>query len=219
MDCKGVIFDFNGTLFWDSEKHEKAWKEFSKEIRGYELSEKEFKENVHGRTNELILKHIMGDECDSERIEYLSKEKERVYRELCKSDEKTFKLVPGAIELFDYLKKEGIPFTIATASIKDNVDFFIESFGLDKWFDEDKIAYDDGETNSKPDPDIYLKAAARIGVDIKGCIVFEDAISGIKAANNAGAKEIIVIDGKEEKASFKDIEGVSKIIKDFRDLI
>lgn len=106
MDCKGVIFDFNGTLFWDSEKHETAWKEFSKEIRGVELNEEEFKTKVHGRTNELILKYIMGEDCDKDKIDELSKEKERVYRELCKEDKENFRLVPGANEFFDYLKEK-----------------------------------------------------------------------------------------------------------------
>ncbi|MDZ5252098.1 HAD family phosphatase [Clostridium sp. LIBA-8841] len=219
MDCKGVIFDFNGTLFWDSEKHEIAWKEFSKEIRGVELNEEEFKTKVHGRTNELILKYIIGEDCDKDKIDKLSKEKERVYRELCKKDKENFRLVPGANEFFDYLKERGIPFTIATASIKENVDFFVESFNLNRWFDINKIAFDDGNTRSKPDPDIYLKAADLLGVNIKDCIVFEDAISGIKSANNAGVKEIIVIDGIGEKETFKDIVGVSKIIKDFRELL
>lgn len=64
-----------------------------------------------------------------------------------------------------------------------------------------------------------MKAADLLGVDIKECIVFEDAISGIKSANNAGVKEIIVVDGIGKKESFKDIVGVSKVIKDFRELL
>lgn len=219
MNCKGVIFDFNGTLFWDSEKHETAWKEFSKELRGNELNEEEFKTQVHGRTNELILKYIMGDNLEVEKLEELSKKKEKLYRELCKKDKETFKLVPGAIEFFDFLKENKIPFTIATASIKENVDFFIESFGLSKWFDSSKIAFDDGNTKSKPDPDIYLKAADLLGVDIKECIVFEDAISGIKSASNAGVKEIIVIDGGGEKESYRKLDRVTRIIKDFNELL
>lgn len=219
MNCKGVIFDFNGTLFWDSEKHETAWKEFSKELRGRELNEEEFKTQVHGRTNELILKYIMGDNLEVEKLEELSKGKEKLYRELCKKDEETFKLVPGASKFFDYLKENHIPFTIATASIKENVDFFVDSFNLNKWFDSNKIAFDDGNTKSKPDPDIYLKAADLLGVDIKECIVFEDAISGIKSASNAGVREIIVIDGLGEKESFKELKNVTKIIKDFNELL
>lgn len=173
MDCKGVIFDFNGTLFWDSEKHEIAWREFSKEIRGRELNEEEFKTKVHGRTNKLILEYIIGEDCEESRIDELSKEKERLYRNLCKEDKDTFKLVPGAEKFFDYLKEKEIPFTIATASIKEN----------------------------------------------KECIVFEDAISGIKSASNAGVKEIIVIDRLGKKESFKEIKGVKRIIKDFNELL
>lgn len=218
MDFKGVIFDFNGTLFWDSDKHESAWRKFSKDIRGYELSDDEFKENVHGRTNDLILKYVMGEKYEKEKLNKLSKEKERVYRELCKEDKERFKLVPGAKKFFDYLKEKNIPFTIATASISDNIDFFVESFNLEKWFDKNKIAFDDGYTKSKPDPDIYLKAAAKIGVDIKECIVFEDAISGIEAAKNASAKGIIVIDEKGDKDSFSELEGVIKVVRSFEEV-
>ena len=58
-----------------------------------------------------------------------------------------------------------------------------------------------------------------MGVDIKECIVFEDAISGIKSASNAGVKEIIVIDRLGKKESFKEIKGVKRIIKDFNELL
>ena len=58
-----------------------------------------------------------------------------------------------------------------------------------------------------------------MGVDIKECIVFEDAISGIKSASNAGVKEIIVIDRLGKKESFKEIKGVKRIIKNFNELL
>lgn len=102
--------------------------------------------------------------------------KETIYRELCLQDEERFRLAPGAAELLDWLCEHGIPHTIATASEIRNVRFFREHFGLDRWFDPRRIVYDDGTFSGKPAPDIYLRAAERIGLSPSRCIVAEDAV-------------------------------------------
>ncbi|MPQ44602.1 HAD family hydrolase [Clostridium tarantellae] len=215
MVYSGVIFDFNGTLFWDSEKHDIAWKAFSKELRGCELTDGELKKYVHGRTNKLILEYIVGEELDIERANYLASEKERVYRELCIKDKENFKLAPGAVELLDYLKEKDIAINIATASDNNNVGFFIESFNLDKWFDINKIVYDDGNIKSKPNPDIYLKAIEKIGLKSEQCIVFEDAMSGIEAAHRAKVGKVFAIASQHTREELDKLSNVDYVINDF----
>lgn len=215
---KGIIFDFNGTLFFDSEKHLEAWREFSKRVRPYAFTDDEMREYMFGRTNEDIIAYLIGRKPEPELVEKLGKEKEAVYREMCKKDYKNTVLAPGAIEFLDYLKENNIPMTIATMSEKDNVDFYIEEFQLERWFDIDKIVYADGTLPGKPAPDIYIKASKILNLDPKECIVVEDAVSGIESARGAGIGKIIAIASMESIEIYKNIPAVSQIIKNFDEI-
>ena len=79
---KGIIFDFNGTLFFDSEKHLEAWREFSKRVRPYPFTDDEMREHMFGRTNEDIIGYLLGKKPDPELVEKLGKEKEAVDLEI-----------------------------------------------------------------------------------------------------------------------------------------
>ena len=168
-----------------------------------------------GHTNDDIIAYAIGKKPDKEMAKRLAAEKEAVYRDMCRKDMKNTKLVAGASELLDFLVENGIPHTIATASDLDNVKFFIEVFNLPKWFDTEKIVYDDGKMPNKPAPDIYLKAAKMLNLAPKDCIVVEDAIAGIEAAKSAKIGKIIAIATKEKRGFFENYEGVSGVICDF----
>ena len=216
MSYNGIIFDFNGTLFWDSELHMEAWREFSKRLRGTQFSDEEMLKYMFGRTNEDIIAYAIGKRPSPELVEKFAVEKEQVYRDMCKLHPEIFKLAPFAEEFLDYLKANNIPRTIATMSEKENVDFYIKEFHLEKWFDVEKIVYSDGIIPGKPAPDIYLIAAKRLGLDPKNCIVVEDAISGINAAKNAGIGKVVAIASMENPDFYSDL-GVDLIITDFKD--
>ena len=186
---KGIIFDFNGTLYWDSQLHYDAWREFSKILRGVEFTNEEMRDKMFGHTNKDIIEYAIGKTPTEEMVEKYGKEKEALYRKRCLLDREKFKLAPGAVEFLEYLKEKNIPRTIATMSEWDNVEFYIKEFGLGRWFDLDKIVYSDGTIPGKPAPDIFLIAAEKIGLEPKDCIVIEDAIAGIRSAQAAGAGE------------------------------
>ena len=214
-NCKGVIFDFNGTLFFDSEKHLMAWGRMAKELRGYGTTPEEMQQHFYGVPNNKAIEYIFQKECDEAELNKYSQLKEAYYREFCKEDPEMFHLVAGAHELFDALKAQGIPFTIASASIKPNIDFFVESFELEKWFDSEKIIYDDGSYANKKA--MFLDAAKVIGVPMEECIVFEDSESGIRDAYAVGCRNIVVIDSMgvaEEKYGGK--PGIIAIEKDLK---
>lgn len=215
---KGIIFDFNGTLFWDSEKHLEAWREFSKRVRPYPFTDDEMREHMFGRTNEDIIAYLLGHKPDPELVEKLGKEKEAVYREMCLKDMENTHLAPGAVEFLDYLKENNIPRTIATMSEKDNVDFYIETFNLEKWFDLDKIVHADGTLPGKPAPDIYIKASKMLNLEPKDCIVVEDALSGLEAGYRAGAGMIIAMASMESDELYKKIPYVDMIIHNFGEI-
>ncbi|ASW42191.1 HAD family hydrolase [Clostridium isatidis] len=212
---KGVIFDFNGTMLFDSDKQEKAWRMYIKKMIGRDVSDEEFKERVHGRNNSDILEYFSGKKLTEQEIDEMGEEKEVIYRRLCLEDKENFKLVEGVEELLNYLKENNIPFTIATASGRKNVEFFFENLNLDKWFNLERVVYSDGTIKGKPNPDIYLKAAEIINMAPKDCLVFEDAKSGIIAAERAGIGKIIAIASTSEPEYFNDIKAVSKVIRDF----
>ena len=216
MSYNGIIFDFNGTLFWDSELHMEAWREFSRRLRGTSFSDEEMLKYMFGRTNEDIIAYAIGKRPSQELVEKFAVEKEQVYRDMCKKHPEIFKLAPFAEEFLNYLKESNIPRTIATMSEKENVDFYIKEFHLEKWFDVEKIVYSDGIIPGKPAPDIYLIAAKRLGLDPKNCIVVEDAISGINAAKNAGIGKVVAIASMENPDFYYDL-GVDLIITDFKD--
>jgi beta-phosphoglucomutase-like phosphatase (HAD superfamily) len=215
MSYKGIIFDFNGTLLFDSQKHYDAWKVYSKILRGTSFSDDEMRKHMFGRTNEDIITYAIGKKPDAQLCAKYAREKEQVYRDMCIADKENFHLAPYAEDFLNYICQNNIPHTIATMSEWDNVEFYIKELNLPKWFDVEKIVYDDGTIPGKPQPDIYLKAANKLGLEPKDCIVVEDAISGINAAYAAGIGKIIAIASLESPDIYKELPYVNQIIKDF----
>lgn len=216
MKEKGIIFDFNGTLFWDSQKHYDAWIETSRKLRGTPFNDYEMVHHMFGRKNSEIIEYAIGRKPSKEEAEKIGREKELVYLDMCKNDPENTKLADGVEDFLDYICENNIPHTIATMSEKINVDFYIDVFKLEKWFDLEKIVYSDGTIPGKPAPDIYEIAAKKIGIVPKDCIVFEDAISGIEAAKSAGVNRIIAVASKEPVDFYKSIDCVTNVITDFR---
>lgn len=218
MLYKGIIFDFNGTLLFDSVKHLDAWREYSKRLRGTAFTDEEMRDYMFGRTNEDIIAYAIGKKPEPELVEKLGLEKEAVYREMCSNDRENLKLAPHAEELLDFLCENDIPHTIATMSGIENVEFYIEEFKLEKWFDIDKIVYANGKIPGKPAPDIYQIAAQNLGLEPKDCIVVEDAVSGINSAKNAGIGKIIAIASMEPVELYQNMSCVDEVITDFEQL-
>ena len=214
---KGVIFDFNGTLFFDNPKHILAWSKISQDIRNHGISEEELHEHINGVPNHKVVAYMFHGQCTEEQMKKYSELKEEYYRQFCKEDKDSFHLVKGAEAYFDALKKDNIPFTIASASIKQNIDFFVESFHLDRWLDPSSIVYDDGTYENKIA--MFKKAADVIGVDIHDCLIFEDSISGISSAYQAGCNAIVVIDSANKKDEYEKLPGVIQVIDSFENFV
>jgi HAD superfamily hydrolase (TIGR01509 family) len=187
---KAVVFDFNGTLYWDSHHQEDSWDEYLL-AHNIVLSEQEKNLHIHGRNGKDSFEYIFKTSFSAEEIKGLVEEKEVYYRKACLREE--MKLAPGAIELLSFLKKNKIPMAIATASGKTNVDFFIEKFSLLDFFHPKTIIYDNGKILGKPNPDLFLKAMDSLSVAPRQTIIFEDSISGILAAERSGVGKVVVV--------------------------
>ena len=214
---EGIIFDFNGTLYWDSQLHYDAWREFSKILRGVEFSDEEMRDKMFGHTNEDIIEYAIGKKPSPQMVEKYAKEKESLYRKRCLIDKEAFKLAPGAIELLDYLKENNIPRAIATMSEWDNVEFYIKEFHLENWFDLENITYSDGTIPGKPAPDIFQIAAKKLNIAPQNCIVIEDAIAGIRAAQRANIGKVIAIASLEPIEFYEKIDNLDGIITNFNE--
>ncbi|MHC1773220.1 MAG: HAD family hydrolase [Flexilinea sp.] len=213
---KGIIFDFNGTLYFDTDKQEEAWQILFKKYHGRDIQPTEFRDYMHGRVNTAIMDYFLGESASEEMRYQVMSEKEEVYRQIAKADKENLHLVRGAAELFDDLKQRNIPFTIATASEISNVRFYFEAFPLKRWLSgPEAIVYDDGTFPGKPAPDIYLRAAALIGIKPADCMVVEDSLSGLKAAENAGAGKIIAVKSDQDTELIRQNKAVETIIEDF----
>lgn len=215
MNIKGVIFDFNGTMLYDGELQEESWRSFIKMKTGRDVTDEEFHEYVHGRNADVTFSYFLKGELSKNEVDELTEEKEIVYRNLCLADKNNFKIASGLSEFLDYLKENQIPFTIATASALNNVKFFFEHLNLAKWFDISNVVYNDGTFPGKPEPDIYIKAANKIGIPINQCMVFEDAMAGIMSANRAGAYKIVGVASMINKEDMSRIDGVDEVIEDY----
>lgn len=215
---RSVIFDFNGTLFQDSDRHMEAWRVFAGRY-GKQVTEEELIRLFLGRANAFILRRMFGERVSDAEIARMTLEKEGIYRDLCLAHPAECHLVAGAPEFLDELKAEGVPFTIATGSEVSNVDFYFRTFGLSRWFDRERIVLDDGTFPGKPEPDCFLRAAKLLGVAPCECVVFEDSCSGVTAARAAGVAKIALISEKAPKRYEKSGTPIVSVTKDFTGMI
>lgn len=194
---KGAIFDFNGTLFWDTAFHDQAFDIFL-EKHDIQLTGEEKRVKIHGKPNADIMRCIFGEHLTDDEVYDMAQEKEAIYRELCVND---LRFAPGAEEFFNFLKKNHIAMTIATSAGIENVSFYFEKMHLDRWFSLEKSAYDNGTFRGKPHPDVFLMAAEKLGLQPEETVMFEDSVAGILAAENAGAGKIYIVNSYGENYS------------------
>jgi len=196
MKLKGVIFDFNGTLFWDTPLHDIAWDNFL-ENHQIRLTKKQKAQKIHGKTNADILKGLFDRDLSAETIHEMTMEKEKIYQQICLQQK--MDLAPGAVDFINKLKMNKIKYTIATSSGWENVEFYIKNLKLEEWFDLNILVYNDGSFRGKPEPDIFIKAFDILNIKAEEALIFEDSVAGIQSAENSGAGKIIIVNSNNEK--------------------
>ena len=190
MKIKGVVFDFNGTLFWDTHLQNDSWDRFLEKY-DFSLSAEEKKKYIHGINAKDTFEYLFKRELDDVEVHRLTEEKEVIYRSMCM--EHGMQLAPGAEQLISFFAKSGVALAIATASAKNNVDFFIQHFPLLKYFNPEHIIYNDGTMRGKPHPDLFNKAISTIGTKAEETLVFEDSHAGVESAIRSGAGKVIIV--------------------------
>jgi HAD superfamily hydrolase (TIGR01509 family) len=183
---KGVIFDMDGVLIDSHPIHKRAWKKFFDSL-GLIVSDGELDFVLDGRKKEDILRHFLGDLPDSQ-IKEFGHQKEMLFREEALS----INPVDGALEFLDELTNAGIEVALASCGSKTRVNYILRQLNIHDRFAA-IITADDVQCG-KPDPDIFRKAADRLGSPYENLLVCEDAISGVQAAKAAGIRCLGIAD-------------------------
>ena len=211
---KALLFDFNGTLFWDTDYNREAWNAIAFKYRGKAFTDEEMF-SLNGRTNPQTLIYLLGENARESLLSTIAKEKEELYIQICLSHA-PLSLAPGANELFTTAEKMKIPMAIATSACKENMDLYKKWFNLGQYFHEHLIITDNNKRKGKPAPDIYLDTLEALRLPPDGCIVFEDTKSGILSASRAGITSIYAVasNGADTETT-KAMEHVQGLIHDF----
>lgn len=182
MITKALIFDLDGVIVTTEHNHFVAWKKTADQL-GVPFTERE-NERLKGLSrvdslNEIL--HLGNIEISASQFNQLIEEKNAFYRasitDLSRKD-----LLPGVLNVLDTAREKGIPMAVGSAS--KNAPFIIELLALKDYFE---IIVDGTMVqNPKPDPEVFLNAAKFMNISPKDCVVFEDAESGIKAAQSGG---------------------------------
>jgi beta-phosphoglucomutase len=203
-----VILDMDGVIIDSNPAHKIALKQFCEKY-GYSLGDDQLLKGIYGRTNKEWIADLFGRKLTGEEVHHYEEEKEEIFRQLFKKDLRT---VPGLPDFLENLQLKNIPCAIGTSAPRSNVDYVLAGTGIGKYFiailDESDVEH------GKPNPEIYLKVAARLNFPPEHCIVFEDSLSGITAAQAAGCKVVgVTTTHSKEEFSHTDFT-----IADFRNI-
>ena len=206
-----VIWDVDGTLVDTAELHFQAWCVLAKEI-GRDYTRADFAATFGWRNPEII-PFLFGPGYSASEIDDLGRRKEDYYRAEAK---KGVALLPGVRELLDTLKSAGFAQAIGSSAPRANVDLILDLNELRQHLPV-VVALED-TTRGKPDPQVFLTAAERLGVDPKRCVVFEDAPVGVRAAKAAGMKAVGVTFVGHHSAATLEAEGADRIVANLREM-
>lgn len=212
MKYKGIIFDLDGVICFTDKYHYEAWKIMADEENIY------FDEQINNRLRgisrmeslEIILERRTKEYTEEEKV-LLATHKNNLYRELLAN------MTPADLDIktketLEKLRSLGLKLAIGSSS--KNAKFILERIGLIDFFD----AISDGTniSNSKPDPEVFVKGAQMINLDPSECLVVEDAYAGVDAACNGGFDSAAIGDASSyEKATYslKEFADLLKVIK------
>jgi beta-phosphoglucomutase len=160
------IFDMDGVIVNNYSWHLDAFVEFGNR-HGLDITKQQFGK-YFGSTNHVIMNSLFNTELSDDEIGAFANEKEIIYREMYRP---FVKPVDGLEAFLEYASTCGIPIALATSAPHENVDFTLEATGLTKYFN---ILTDSSMVkHGKPDPEIYLLTAARLGVQPSDCVVLK----------------------------------------------
>jgi beta-phosphoglucomutase len=197
-----LILDMDGVIIDSNPWHRRVWAQYNRRF-GIETNEA-MQQRMYGKRNDEIIRDFLGAQLTDEEVRAHGAAKECLYRETIRPVVNEV-LVPGVREFLERHRHQ--PIGVATNAEPANVEFVLHEAGLCEYF---RVVVDGHQVpNPKPHPDIYLKAAERLGATPSDCVVFEDSFTGIDAARAARMAVVGV------RSTHEELPGVDLEIRDF----
>ena len=178
----GVIFDKDGVITDNNSFHKDAWIIFC-ERHQINIDDLDFEKIVYGNTNETLLPILFNATFSEEKLHEMSEEKEAIYREIYDAN---FQIAPGLLLFLEELKSTDVPTALCSNAPFSNIDYTLDRGDIRGFFKT--LTNPETAGAAKPDPTIYLKSGESLGIPPENCIVFEDSLTGLQAAIDAGMK-------------------------------
>jgi len=204
------LFDMDGVLVDNTDFHVNAWLQFAQH-HGRPLTKEQYVENINGRVSADAMAYTFQRPIPPGELIVLTEEKEAIYRDLYRPH---LQPAPGLLDFLAALRAQGVKLAVGTSAPESNVRFTLDGLPLRPFFNA--VVDSSMVHRGKPDPEIYLTAAERVGVEPARCIVFEDAFAGIEAGLRGGMKVIALATTHTHDELVG--TGASLIVNDFTEL-
>jgi beta-phosphoglucomutase len=182
---RAAIWDMDGTLVDTAELHFQAWQHACRE-HGHDFTRADFAATF-GKRNPEILAQLFGDRFTPREVADFGERKEELYRAAARQG---VTLLPGVGPLLEGLHREGFRQAIGSSAPRANLELILDLTGVHRFLDAVVGAED--TTRGKPDPQVFLTAAQKLGAVPARCVVFEDAVAGVQAARAGGMRCVAV---------------------------
>jgi len=189
---EAVLWDLDGVIADTGTYHFQAWQDVFHE-RGVNITEDDFKRHF-GQRNDTIIRSTLGRNISPDELDAIASEKEENYRRRVTPN---IKPLPGVIELISSLKRHELKMAIASSAPLENIHLITRGLGIDDCFQA--VVCNREVAEGKPDPQVFLLAAQKLGVEPQNCVVIEDAVAGVTAAKRAGMKCVAVTNSHPPK--------------------
>ncbi len=181
-----AIFDMDGVLIDSNPFHLEKWKEFLGQHR-IAFDPKDLATQVIGQRNDKAFRFFFGQSLGDAEVARLSEELEANFRKAFKPHAIP---LPGLRSLVEECQRGGVPMAVASSAMTKNVEFVVDALGFRRYFR--CLVSGDEVARPKPDPEIYLKTAEKLGLHPASCVAFEDSFVGIESARRAGMKCVAI---------------------------
>jgi beta-phosphoglucomutase family hydrolase len=182
---RAVIWDMDGVIADTGPQHYRAWRHVLA-AHNIDLTEADFR-RTFGQNNESIIRGFLGDDLSTGKLVAIAGDKEIEFRRIARLQTQAS---PGVIALLSGLRAAGYKMAVASSAPRENISLILGLLDLAEYFNV--VVADDDVSRGKPDPEVFLKAAERLGVNPAQSLVIEDAVSGVTAARRAGMRCLAV---------------------------
>lgn len=181
----GAIWDVDGTLLDSAEMHFRAWVKLAEGL-DKPFTRQHFADTF-GRRNPEIIRYLFGEHYTDDEIAELGERKENFYRAEAGQG---IDLLPGIREMLDALQVAGVKQAVGSSAPRGNLDLLLKLTNIEDYFGA--VVGMEDTSRGKPDPQVFLVAAERLGIEPSNCVVFEDAVAGVQAAKAGGMRCVAI---------------------------